>query len=67
VTSAVGIACDVTHAKPWRATIVLNYCASLAMCVMHRKRGEVHVQTWKLDDIAGGVNNEELLHLQFYT
>jgi hypothetical protein len=32
--------CDVMHTTSWRATVSYSYSASLALWVMHRKRGE---------------------------
>jgi hypothetical protein len=32
--------CDVTHKTSWSATVAHSYCASLALWVMHRKRGK---------------------------
>jgi hypothetical protein len=32
--------CDFTHTMLWHVTIAHSYCDFLALCVMHRKRGE---------------------------
>jgi len=59
--------CDVTHTTLWRATIGHSYCAFLALCVMHRKRGEdnnTHAcKCGNLMPLGGGVNNGLLLQL----
>jgi len=63
--------CDVTHTTPWRAPIAHSYCASLALCVMLRKRREdngMHAcKRGNLMTLGGGVNNDWLLHSQLYT
>ena len=55
--------CDVTYSTPWRAPIARSYCASLALCVMLRKRGEDNgMHACKHGNImtpaGGGVNND---------
>jgi len=64
--------CDVIHTTLWRATFAHSYCAFLAVCVVHRKRGEnnnMHVcKRGNLMTLGEwGVNNNLLLHSQLHT